>query len=167
MKCLLCGTVFSEAHGTRMIGHLVYHKNKNVEPCKGKIGEVAMEQYHELQIRKNSQTAGKKHALEIQCFLSQSCSLLLSRYYCHQEIFSPQLLHQSISNNYDIWIPTTIPEWYLLQQWCEVGNGNCQFFIVKIFQTLTCVIKSLKHVLFQVSSIPQLAKKWWWVNFIF
>ncbi len=32
MKCLWCGTVFSEAHATRMIIKLVQQLNKNVKP---------------------------------------------------------------------------------------------------------------------------------------
>ncbi len=46
--------MFSEAHATRMISHLVQQLNKNDKPCRGKIDEVLMEQYTELCTSKNS-----------------------------------------------------------------------------------------------------------------
>lgn len=59
-----------------------------------------------------------------------------------KKFFSPLYLYtKAISDDYNILISMVKPRWYLLWWWHSIRNGNCRFFIVKIFWT-----KLLNHL---------------------
>lgn len=64
MKCLWCGTVWPDAHATRMIGHLLSLPGYHVKPCLGKIDEEKKKMYRDLVDRKSSSKSGKKRNLD-------------------------------------------------------------------------------------------------------